>query len=204
MRRIAVFADKDAALCNFFDADRFLVFEKTAGAWARARETTFARVVPSTAARTRQLTEALLPLLGACRILAGGALFGVPYAVFGRAGFHIFEIGALRDGIFDGVLEDIRRAEAARGAGEGAAAKAFPSETGVPGVYTLDWAALQRERPWLSSKKALADFLENTPFSELRLTCEHTPPWIENSGKYDIQTLHAAEGAQQLIIARRR
>ncbi|MDR2295829.1 MAG: radical SAM protein [Clostridiales Family XIII bacterium] len=202
-RGIAVFADKSAALCGFFDADRFLIFEKRADAWTRAREIAFERIVPSASAQTRKRTEALLPLLGACKILAGGALLGIPYTVFDRAGFHIFEIGGVRDEIFDGILADIRRADSARGDGERPVAEAVPAETDVPGVYALDLIALLRERPELSSKKALAGFLENTPFSELRLTCKHVPPWIENSGKYDIQTLHAAEGVKRLVIARR-
>ncbi|MDR2615541.1 MAG: hypothetical protein LBC28_03070, partial [Oscillospiraceae bacterium] len=55
-----------------------------------------------------------------------------------------------------------------------------------PGEYSFDLAALQAERPEISSKTALRDWLDNTPFTRLRLRCRHTPPWIAGSGKYDI------------------
>jgi hypothetical protein len=46
---------------------------------------------------------------------------------------------------------------------------ACPVETDTPGVFRLDLIRLQRERPDVSSKMALKDFLGTTPFYELHL-----------------------------------
>ncbi|HOV41162.1 MAG TPA: Fe-only nitrogenase accessory AnfO family protein, partial [Oscillospiraceae bacterium] len=51
--------------------------------------------------------------------------------------------------------------------------------------YYFDLAALQEKFPEISSKKALSQFFEETPFLELELVCTHLPPWIESLG-YDI------------------
>jgi len=69
-------------------------------------------------------------------------------------------------------------------------------------VFSLDLIALQNECPEVSSKKAMADFLENTPFLELHLVCKHIPPWIENSGKYNIKAQNI-DGAVSAVITRK-
>ncbi|MDR1891464.1 MAG: hypothetical protein LBQ48_00385 [Oscillospiraceae bacterium] len=42
-------------------------------------------------------------------------------------------------------------------------------------------------------------FLEETDFTELRLLFRHTPPWLENSGKYRIDIRPRAEGVLAVI-----
>ena len=55
---------------------------------------------------------------------------------------------------------------------------AGPVQTQTPGVYFLNLLELQKECPEISSKKALASFLSDTPFLELHLVCAHIPPWL--------------------------
>jgi hypothetical protein len=203
MCKIAVFTDEASGLCDFFDASRLVIFEKTAGDWVLVGEAAFEKIVPSTPVETRRLTEKLLPLLAGCDVLAGGALVGIPYSVFDRAGLHIFEIGGVSDAVFDGVLAEVQSADSVRHTKEQIVAETRPVETAVPGVFALDLIALQRECPEISSKKAMADFLRDTPFLELRLLCGHIPPWIENSGQYDVRILDNKNGAVQAAITRR-
>ncbi|MDR0571022.1 MAG: hypothetical protein LBG71_07385 [Clostridiales Family XIII bacterium] len=200
--RVAVYVDSRLALRDFFESDRFLIFAKGAGGWAVSGEAPFGRVAPSNPADTRRAVEGLLPLVEGCDVLAGGGLYGIPFAVFDRAGKHIFEIGEISDGILDGILADIEKSGAEAAAKELAAREARPVETEAPGVYVLDLIALQSERPDVSSKKAMADFLENTPFFELRLICRHVPPWIENSGRYDVRATGGA-GAVTAVITKK-
>jgi hypothetical protein len=202
MCKIAMFANENAEPCDFFDASRLLMFEKKGDRWAVTGEAAFEKVLPSSPARTRKRTEELLPALAGCDLLAGGALAGIPYSVFDMAGLHIFEIGAADDAIFDEMAEDVRRADSERNIKERIIAEARPVETGTPGIYALDLIALQRACPEMSSKKALADFLESAPFAELRLTCAHIPPWIEIDGRYDIRARKEG-GAVKAVITRR-
>ncbi|MDR1615412.1 MAG: hypothetical protein LBR98_00090 [Syntrophomonadaceae bacterium] len=203
MCKIAVFTNESYELCDFFEASRFLIFDKVSDYWACAGEVEFDKIIPSTPAQTRRLTTELLPLLEGCGILSGGTLVGIPYSVFDRAGLQIFEISGMNGTVFDGIIKDIQDADSERNIKEKIIAETHPVETSVPGVYALDLIALQSECPEVSSKKAMADFLEGTPFLELRLTCKHVPPWIENSGKYDIQAQNCNDGAVKAIITRR-
>jgi len=202
MLKIAVFVNKASGLCDFFDADKFMLFEKRADKWEAAGEPEFERITPSSPAKTRKMTEALLPLIEGCDILAGGLLVGIPYSVFDRAGKHIFQINGVDDAVFDGMVKDIQDADADRNMKEKIITETRPVETATPGVFSLDLIALQIKCPEVTSKKAMAEFLENTPFMELHLTCKHIPPWIENSGKYNIQAQNK-DGAVSAVITRK-
>ena len=203
MSRIAVFTNSDSQICDFFDAGRFLIFEHGETGWETISETNFEKIVPSNPALTRRSTEALLPLIKDCDVLAGGTLVGIPFTVFDRAGLHIFEIGAFGGEVFDGIIEDLRNADAEIVAKEKIIRDAKPVETSTPGVYFLDLIALQKEYPEISSKKAMMDFLKDTPFLELRLVCKHIPPWIENSGLYNVQVTSDKDGEVQAVITKK-
>ena len=190
-----------SAICDFFEAERFLIFERGSEGWKAVGETDFSKIVPATPAMTRKKTEELLPLIKDCKVLAGGALAGIPFSVFDRAGLHIFEIGGINGETFDGIIADLRNADAEASAREAIIRDAKPIETATPGVYFLDLIALQSECPEISSKKAMADFLKRTPFLELRLVCKHIPPWIENS--YNVRAVNRDDGAVQAVITRR-
>jgi hypothetical protein len=199
MCKIAVFTDKASDLCDFFNANRFLFYKKQTDKWAITGEAEFEKIIPSTPAKTRKMTEELLPLLEGCDIIAGGTLVGIPYSVFDMAGMHIFQISEINENILDEIVNDIKNADVQKNLKEKIIKEARPVETGTPGVYSLDLIALQIECPEVTSKKAMADFLENTPFLELHLLCKHIPPWIENSGKYNIQANNKNDAVSAVI-----
>jgi len=204
MSKIAVFTNEKKEICDFFDAGLFLIFERgEAGKWKAVGEKSFEKIVPSNPAMTRKNTQELLPLIEGCDVLAGGALVGIPFTVFDRAGLHIFEIGAVSDEIFNDIIDDIHNADAEAAAKEKIIKDAKPVETSTPGVYFLDLIALQKECPEVSSKKAMMDFLKDTPLLELRLICKHIPPWIENSGLYNVQITSEKDGEVQAVITKK-
>jgi len=204
MSRIAVFTNEKKEICDFFDAGRFLIFERDeAGTWKTTSEKSFAKIVPSNPSLTRSNTQILLPLVEGCDVLAGGSLVGIPFSVFDRAGLHIFEIGSIGDEIFDGIIEDIQNADAASAAKEKIIRDAKPVETSTPGVYFLDLISLQKECPEVTSKKAMMDFLKDTPLVELRLVCKHIPPWIENSGLYNVRITREKDGEVEAVITKK-
>ncbi|MDR2586710.1 MAG: hypothetical protein LBC23_00430 [Coriobacteriales bacterium] len=201
MGDVAIFTNKDSEICDFFESSRFLVFRKVSGGWRVAREARYETVAPTSPARTRAAARQLLPLIAGCDIVAGGALFGIPYTVFDQAGLHIFEIGAITDDVLDEMCSDVEQVQAQH-ARDAAASAVRPTETRTPGFYELDLIEAQSTYPELSSKKILTDFLENTPFLELHLRCKHVPPWIENSGAYCVQQSNAKDGAITAIISK--
>jgi hypothetical protein len=205
MSKIAVFTNNDSQICDFFDAGRFLIFERgeAQAGWKTVSNTQFEKIAPSNPALTRRNTQALLPLIEGCDVLAGGTLVGIPFSVFDRAGLHIFEIAAINDEVFNGIIEDLQNAQAAIAAKEKIIREAKPVETSTPGVYFLDLIALQKECPEVTSKKAMMDFLKDTPLLELRLVCKHIPPWIENSGLYNVQVTSDKDGEVQAVITKK-
>jgi Fe-only nitrogenase accessory protein AnfO len=202
MSKIAVIANNNSEVCDFFEASKFLIYEKQADKWTVTGTLEFEKIVPSVPAQTRKMTEKLLPLIESCNIIAAKSLVGIPYSVFDMAGLHIFQIESVNDAVFDDILKDIQNAAAQANLKERIIAEARPVETDTPGVFLLDLIALQNECPEVSSKKAMAEFLETTPFLELHLTCKHIPPWIENSGKYEIKAQNK-DGAVSAVITRK-
>jgi len=203
MNRIAVFTNDKKEICDFFDAGLLLIFERGEAGWETTSEKRFEKIVPSNPALTRENTQTLLPLVEGCDVLAGGSLVGIPFSVFDRAGLHIFEIGAINDELFDSIIADLRDADAAAAAKEKIIRDAKPVETSTPGVYFLDLIALQKECPEITSKKAMMDFLKDTPLLELRLVCKHIPPWIENSGLYNVQITSEKDGEVKAVITKK-
>jgi hypothetical protein len=203
MEKIAVFTDKDSKLCEFFNADRFQIYEKSGTDWKITNTANFEKIVPSSPALTRKNTAALLPLLDNCDTIAGGTLVGIPFSVFDIAGKHIFEISETTNEIFDDIIEEIKNSNADACAREAIIKDAKPVETSTPGVYFLDLIALQTEFPQVTSKKAMMDFLKDTPLVSLRLICKHIPPWIENSGLYNVQTVKEGDGKVEAVITKK-
>lgn len=201
------YANRDTQICDFFEAEKFLIYKKkesSNGIWDKVNEIGFDKITPSTPAITRKNVETLLPLINeyGCTIIAGGGLYGIPFTVFDMAGLHIFEIKEINGETFDGIIEDLQQADAAAAKKEAVIKDTKPVETETPGVYFLDLVALQKEYPEISSKKAMMDFLANTPFMELRLVCKHIPPWIENAGSYNAETLNDKDGVVTALITK--
>ncbi len=119
----------------------------------------------------------LIGSLGDCRIAAGSDITGVLYRELDRHGFSIFEIEDCSPETLDGILCDIDEANLFAGNLHDTPTK--PVETETPGIYHLDLMRLQRDFPEMTSKEALREFLDTTPFYELRLVCQHIPPWLE-------------------------
>jgi hypothetical protein len=131
----------------------------------------------------RDALGGFLDRLGDCRIAAGAGLTGVLYRALDSRGYSIFDTGDVSPRTLDGILADLNATEAPGSA----SAPVRPVETETPGVYELNLFRLQEAHPDVSSKQALREFLEMTPFFELRLICAHIPPWLE-SGPYEISS----------------
>ncbi|MDR3309721.1 MAG: hypothetical protein LBS90_00025 [Oscillospiraceae bacterium] len=200
--RAAVFANADGELCDFFDAERFLVFSRDGGEWRNVREERFERVRPAAPAVLRPRVTELLGLIDDCEILAGLSLAGIAFTVFDMAGKRIFAVESIEDAVFDGMLADIGEAGAEADDREDAIEAAKPVALGG-GVYSLDLAELQTKYPEVSSKQALREFLQSSGFAELRLRCRHVPPWIE-AGGYEVSDEQRSGGAVFAVIRNKR
>lgn len=201
--RIAIYMKDGNGLVSFEEANAVKVFQKRNNLWTMDRTLPIFRRSDFTPLHMRREISDIICMLGECRILAGRRLTGIPYGEFDRHGFHIFDISDYNPDVFDGILDDIRcgkrdaemRAEMLK--------TARPTETDVPGIYSLDLVVLQAIFPEISSKQAMGDFLKNTPFLELHLLCSHIPPWLEKDPSFDVRSTKDTNGSVKAVISKR-
>jgi hypothetical protein len=191
---------RDSRLCDsFFEADGFGVYKQVPGGWKKTRHETFVRVEPAAPAVLRERVKTLLPLISDCRVVAAGQLQGIPFSVFDLAGYKIFTIDCLEDSSLDGIAADLQLEEDDLAQTALALADAQPRQTEIPGIYHLDLVAIQTLHPDISSKQAMTEFLNSTPFLELRLHCRHLPPWLETRTELEIEILDGGETISAVI-----
>jgi Fe-only nitrogenase accessory protein AnfO len=184
--KIAILKNQQGEISDFFGASFFDIYEKNTTKWNVVKQINFQQFTPKAPKILRKEIEKLLPLISDCEIIAGKQFSGIPYSVFDMGGLNIFEIENLSENILDELVADVKNSQIEKNENAEIITSAVPHETSIEGIFELDLVKLQEKFPEISSKKALKDFLENTPFVQLNLICRHLPPWIENSGRYNI------------------
>lgn len=182
--RIAVFLDAFGTPTDYYVSHELAIYEKKE-IWRKSETYPLTPITVPSIPQIRLEASKRLLLLDNCRAVAASGLSGIPYSVFTARGLPIFTIDHLAEAILDSILADVAEAEDHIPLEGGTSAHPIP--TREEGVYTIDLAALQIEHPDISSKMALMDFLENIPFMELVLRCQHLPPWIVRTGLYEIR-----------------
>ena len=219
--KIAVISDRNSRTAPLESSDKALLYQKAASGWQLSREIGWlaaeeecrmtekgGRPGSAEADRTasaggepgipemRSRIRKLIDELGDCRIIVSGKLAGIPYHIFDKMGFHIFETGdPPSQELFQYIIREIEEAEAKAQASRASAAAASvsaltPVSPDHNGNYYLNLIELQQAHPEISSKKALRQFMEETVFGRLELICNHIPPWMEAmiaSKSYDCQ-----------------
>jgi len=185
---IAVYMHNLNEIVSFFESNSMRVYTIENNNWTVKRTVAYDKPEAHSISVLRKQISEIMKLVSDCDIIAGKELLGIPFSIFDMAGFHIFTIGEISDKVFFGIISDIEKGDEEKRMKEEIIKNACPVGTHLPGVYYLDLIMLQTECPEVSSKKAMMSFFDTTPFLELRLICRHIPPWLENSGKYDIKT----------------
>lgn len=125
----------------------------------------------------------LIERLGDCRVIIGRKITGMPYYIFDRKGFHIFEADSpVSSELLDAIQRELNHAATERKEQDSDVQKIHktPYSLNNDGIYYLNLIELQQAFPDISSKKALRQFLLETSFSELHLVCSHIPPWLND------------------------
>lgn len=194
---IAIFMQDCDRLDSFWEATRINVYQKE-NHWIPIKEILLSAPFSANMQTLRKETDDIIKRLESCKIIAGKDLSGIPFSIFDKAGFHIFSINQLNDTILDDIVDDIRSSNIEAKMKDEIIKTARPIKTDIEGIYFLDLIMLQMECPETSSKQALKEFLQTTPFLELRLKCKHIPPWLEN-GIYDITQTDTSDGIYAIL-----
>lgn len=122
----------------------------------------------------RKMTD-LHEFLGSCRIFVAKSASGALYYELEKAGCSIWEISGRPEEFLDEVLEEEERKYY-----DEKKPLAIPSPLEVsPGRYFISIKDIQGNRPDITSKQILQQFVHKEIFLELEMICDHLPPWIE-------------------------
>lgn len=190
--KIAVYMQDDNEIISFMQSDKIEIYQKEEK-WTLYKIITLPKPFPTEIAKLRDSIKQLAFEMDDCKIIIGGELMGIPYSVFNQMGFSIVDIPEFSATLFDEILDDMEKGNEQQRLPEEMLKNTEPVETSISGVYYLDLVSLQMEYPSISSKKALQSFLNQTPFLELKLKCNHIPPWLEN-GCYSIVSEKTMDG----------
>lgn len=192
--KIALTLDESNNFCTFAKTTQLKILTKSKDFWHDQECVPLALNVENTNELRIKIRDAITKI-SPCHILLSVSISGIPYYIFDKMGFSIFEANNATNELLDEILEEIDNNNNKK-----TAANTSPSSEPIKiteGCYHLDYLQLEQKNPLLTTKKVLLPFLQNTPFLVLTMLCSHFPPWLKNSGftkKLDISTEQKKEG----------
>ncbi|MBR0597736.1 Fe-only nitrogenase accessory AnfO family protein [Sinanaerobacter chloroacetimidivorans] len=181
--KIAVIHNKNKQLTSLEECCSIGFYQATVAGWQPAGEIYWQIGDLSSMTHVRNSIRILIEHLDDCRIILGRKISGLPYHVFDKMGFHIFESECQESpALFQDILCEISdvQKECAKDLDREQISKS-PVSPNSDGNYSLNLIDLQKAFPEISSKKALQQFIEDDDYLGLELICSHIPPWMELS-----------------------
>ena len=177
--KIAIIVNSESELTNFEEGSSIILYNKSTDIWQIEDIVSYSLAPLSSISDTRDCVKTVISKLKGCKIIIAKTMSGIPYIIFDRMGFAIFETSDISNAILDEILSDVEEYSSKKNLAL-MELPTSPVETEIPGVYFFNLMELQQKHPEISSKKALKAFIENAQFSKLEIICSHLPPWLEN------------------------
>lgn len=177
-----------------------LLFEKQGDTWQMTEQLPF-RLEGCNPSEIRDSVRSLILELVNCSVVVSTCIAGIPYHVFDRMGFSVFEADLLSYELLDDLLQDVVL-EKKQAVDKKTATEPIPEDD--EGRWVFDLISLQEKHPEISSKQALRPFIQKRNFLELKLLCTHVPPWldVELPAKHLGYTIeHLRDGQLKVIIS---
>lgn len=179
LNKIAIIVNSKNELTNFEEGSSIMLYNKlNDDTWQVEEIISYSLVPLASIPDTRDCVKTVISNLKDCKIIIAKTMSGIPYIIFDRMGFAVFEASSISDSIFEGILSDVKEYLSNKSLAS-IEIPTTPVETEIPGVYFINLIELQIKHPEISSKKALKSFIENTHFSKLEIICSHLPQWLE-------------------------
>ena len=193
--KLSVLTRDGQSIAGIDDCCQVNIYQFEGDAWKAASNFQWQIGELSGMIHVRTGVQGLIEQLGDCRVIIGRKITGMPYHIFDREGFHIFEADSpISSELFDAIQRELTQAATEREEqnSDGQRIHKTPYSLNNDGIYYLNLIELQQAFPEISSKKALRQFLLETPFSELHLVCNHIPPWLNEAAlARGMQVVHA-------------
>jgi Fe-only nitrogenase accessory protein AnfO len=175
---IAVMAGSDGRTVPLNEPGTVVVYQRNRGAWQEVRTLPFALNEEQGLAGLRRTMAELIAFLGECRTVVAASASGAAFFELEKARCRVFEIGGAPEDFLDSVWREAKAEEEAAAPPASGVNIPAPVET-MPGKFTISIRDIQGKRPEVSSKQVLQQFIRRGGFTELAITCDHLPPWIE-------------------------
>lgn len=199
---IAVLVNEKGDLTDIDECARIFIYQKTKEEWLKVRDLD-TQIDPSDAQTLRSSIRSLIDRIDS-KIVLSLKMSGIPYHMFDKYGFHIFESHKFTVSLLDGIIEEINCDQQERKFLTDLPKQ--PVSQNDDGNYYLNLIELQKTFPEISSKAALQKFMNDAIFYELQLICNHLPPWMESvmaqkNMKYSIEKIN--EDSLKVIIRKK-
>jgi Fe-only nitrogenase accessory protein AnfO len=175
---IAVMTGCDGRTVPLNEPGTVVVYRRNRGAWQKDRTLLFALDEEQGLPGLRRTMAELVAFLGDCRTFVAASASGAAFFELEKARCPVFEIRGAPEDFLDSVWREAKAEADVPPPPTAGADIPAPVET-EPGKFTISIKDIQRKRPEVSSKQVLQQFIRHGSFSELVITCDHLPPWIE-------------------------
>lgn len=176
--KIAVIVNAEKSTSSFENGCKLNLYYKDNNNWQLMKDIDYSLDTNISLSEIRDYIRSVILKLEDCKIVIGKTVSGLPYNVFDRMGFAIFEVENISDALLDEIFSEVEASTNER-INSYSKLSTSPVETEINGIYFLNLIELQEKHPEISSKKALQSFISSTPFYRLELICSHVPPWFE-------------------------
>jgi hypothetical protein len=198
---IAVYTKADGTLGDYFECKKIDIYKKKEQEWSKISSISMDYSNIAEPCLIRDHTCEILEQITDCKVIVGGCLTGLPFHIFDKKCFQIFDVNNVENETFDGIMSEIQDNDYNARMQRDMIQSAQPVETHISGNYHLDLIGLMKSCPDVTSKKALMDFIKYKPFMELTLRCSHIPPWLE-SMNLDIKKIKDQNGDIVALITK--
>lgn len=177
--KIAILLGEDNKAATIYESGTVKVYAKE-DQWKVVNDIGFDINADQGMANMHRNLEEFIKKLDDCKVFIAKTVEGVPYTVLKKSGFTIAEAEGEPNEFLDEFLEIFE--EKRKKKLEEEKAKDIdmePVELDTPGNFFLDLKKILQQNPDMSSKKVLLPFLNNKTFYEIKVRCNHIPPWFK-------------------------
>ncbi len=174
---IAAILGEDGCSTTLSEPGTVVVFHRQGCSFEPAREMVFALDQSKGLKELRLKMAELNEFLGSCRIFVARSASGALYFELEKAGVSVWERSGIPGDFLEQVWLDEEKDMVQTGTPTGIDIPV--PEQRSPGYFFVSIREVQGNRPEVSSKQVLQQFMQQGGFTELEIVCDHVPPWIE-------------------------
>ena len=176
MKPIAIFCDEKGQTVPIDSKGQFVIYKKEEQGWQEKEVIPYGMDPEKGIGGIRQELKTLADRLQGCSSIVAAKVSGLPYTVLEPMGFEFWEV----EGTGTDLLEEIQKAVESIAAESEGDFEITPKMLDDEGHYYLDLkGAMKMTKGTKSSKQILLPFLEKADFYELKVLCDHIPPWFD-------------------------